>query len=167
VLGSSVGEKTVAWTSGVLMGGLVAGLLWGTLSAVVPTQIELDQGSASLAWWVSVLLAVAADLRGIENRLPQASRQVAQRVATAGAPGAFVFGFEMGTGMRTWTSSFLPYVVLTASLVLGLLPAIIAGIAFGLGRVIGLADRLRVESSRARSASAAGLALVSCAMVIL
>lgn len=112
-------------------------------------------GTATFAWvisglfrwvpsrWVATILVafgalvVLRDLKIISFRLPQNSRQVPRDVFQKGVIRAAVrFGFELGTGVRTYLSAGAPY-VLALALVLadgGLLMAFAAGVGFGLGR---------------------------------
>jgi len=71
-------------------------------------------------------------------RLPQNARQVPQSVIDDGHRyGALQFGFEMGTGVRTYMTSGLPHALAVALLVLPSLPAaLMAGVAFGAGRAL-------------------------------
>ncbi|MFC5289624.1 hypothetical protein ACFPM7_21445 [Actinokineospora guangxiensis] len=89
---------------------------------------------------VVVALAVAGVLRDaqvVSFPLPQNARQVPQEVLTGQvARGSLQFGFEMGTGVRTYVSSTVPYVLVAALLLTapGLLTALAAGLGFGAGR---------------------------------
>ncbi len=69
-------------------------------------------------------------------RLPHRRTQVPSTVIAAGGDaGALRFGFEMGTGVRTHMPSNLPYLPLTAVLLVGgWAAAVAAGLGFGLGR---------------------------------
>jgi hypothetical protein len=52
-----------------------------------------------------------------------------------GRRGALQFGFEMGTGVRTFMTSGLPHLLAVALLLLSGVPeAVLAGLAFGAGR---------------------------------
>lgn len=136
---SSVWRGRSAWAFGL---GLIAGgATIGLLAAAV--------GALSLQWWVStavrvvavllVLVAALLHMAGLMRLpLPQNARQVPEAVARTGPLlGALQFGFEMGTGMRTFMTSALPHVVLTTVLLLGgTWEAVAAGLGFGLGRAI-------------------------------
>ncbi|GAA3850738.1 hypothetical protein [Streptomyces sedi] len=83
------------------------------------------------------LLAVARDAGLLPRlRLPQNARQVPQDVLQRDlARGALQFGFEMGTGVRTYVSASLPYALALAVLLAndaGV--ALLAGLGFALGR---------------------------------
>lgn len=94
------------------------------------------------------LLAVAvavtvAHLCGWKVGLPSAKRIVPSEIIGRGhIVGALQFGFEMGTGARTFMPTFLPYItvvlVLTQS---SAVQAALAGVGFGLGRAAMVAGR--------------------------
>lgn len=158
---SSVDGKTVSWIAGTLLGSLTVGAFVGLVGSVVPSR-WLVSGTGLLAVVAAMtVLAFLGDVAQVPNYLPQAQRQVPQDVASAGAPGAFIFGFEMGTGMRTWTSSFLPYVALALALWIGLPWSLLLGASFGFGRVLGLVPIFRSANPVARMAVAGGLIAVT------
>lgn len=122
---------------GLLLGGsftatgliLLSALLihpWWPGSATVPTI-----GAASL-----VLLL--HELGVIRVWLPQNARLVPQSVVDAGPRiGALQFGFEMGTGSRTYVTSALPYLcVLVLLIVTGPAESVVSGMSFGVGRAL-------------------------------
>jgi hypothetical protein len=68
--------------------------------------------------------------------VPQNARLVPEEVQHLRRWGALQFGFEMGTGMRTYSPSALPHLVLAAMLLVVPLPAAFALAAgFALGRL--------------------------------
>lgn len=92
---------------------------------------------ARVAAVVAVLLFVLAGELGLHRvALPQNRRLVPTGVIGEGPQqGAFRFGFEMGTGMRTFMPSNLPWVALCAIvLVASVFGALAAGLGFGAGR---------------------------------
>jgi hypothetical protein len=159
--------------AGGLLSGLVLGLLSG-LSAPLPA-----------AWRYAAVVALAVlgllrDVGVMHVRLPQNARQVPQEVLRRDLPrGALQFGFELGTGMRTYVSASAPYVLALAVFLGGqrLHVAALAGLGFGAGRaltplirrasgdVTGWDDALRVRlriiavSGCATTAAAFGLLL--------
>jgi hypothetical protein len=69
--------------------------------------------------------------------LPEARRQIpAQVFGGSLARGAYRFGFELGTGMRTYVPSAAPYVLLLTIVLSGptLAGALLMGLAFGVAR---------------------------------
>ncbi|MGC5319647.1 hypothetical protein ACPXB5_13030 [Micromonospora arida] len=136
LLSSSVWRDNARWwfSGGLLLGGLttaaVAVVVGSLVRPVVPTVL-----AAMLMG--GLFLVVAGQEFGLYRlRLPQNARQVPQTIVTADSRyGPLQFGFEMGTGVRTYMTSGLPHI-----LVLGLLllvpwdVALVSGIAFGGGR---------------------------------
>lgn len=95
-------------------------------------------------WRYAGIVAVAVlgllrELGLVPIRLPQNARQVPQDVLQRSLRrGALQFGFELGTGVRTYVSASAPY-VLAAALLLGgqrLHVALLAGVGFGVGRAL-------------------------------
>lgn len=88
---------------------------------------------------LAALLALGRDAKLLSIPLPQNARQVPQSVLQRGlVRGGLQFGFELGTGMRTYVSATAPYVVAIALLLTGpdLPEALAAGIGFGSGRAL-------------------------------
>jgi hypothetical protein len=89
-----------------------------------------------------VALAVVGVLRElgvIRIRLPQNARQIAREVLQRNVlQGALQFGFELGTGVRTFVSATAPYVVAAAILLAGMdfWAALATGLGFGFGRAV-------------------------------
>jgi hypothetical protein len=109
---------------------VVLGLLSG-LSAPLPAPWRY-------ATIVAVaLLGVLREVEVVHIPLPQNARQVPQDVLSHSPwRGALRFGFELGTGVRTYVSATAPY-VLAVAVVLGgqrLPVAALAGVGFGAGR---------------------------------
>lgn len=121
------------FSAGLLLGALLsATVLWLASGLVAPLSAGWRAGATA----VLGLLAVARDAGVLRLRLPQNARQVPQDVLQRHlARGALQFGFEMGTGVRTYVSASLPY-----ALALGVLlandvaVALFAGLGFALGR---------------------------------
>jgi hypothetical protein len=89
-----------------------------------------------LAVLVVAVLGLLRELGVVPIRLPQNTRQVPQDVLQRHLlRGAWQFGFELGTGVRTYVSATAPYVLAAAVLLAGGLPAAaLAGLGFGAGR---------------------------------
>lgn len=107
---------------GLILGGIVQGL--------VPLPVRLT---------LLGLLAAAVLLREfglVDFRVPENARLVPEHVLQRGPMlGGVQFGFEMGTGMRTYSPSSAPHLVL-AAIVLAL-PwdgALVAGVGFAFAR---------------------------------
>jgi hypothetical protein len=119
---------------GLILGGLVSASAVWILSGLA----EAAPGTWRASLLVLILIpALLRDLRMIDFRLPQTTRQIPRTVFTRGLePGSVQFGFELGTGVRTYIPTTVPYVLAGALLLLapGYLAAILAGTGFGLGR---------------------------------
>lgn len=103
-------------------------------------------------WWVWATLAVAwfavmavRELGLVSFAMPQNARLVPESVFRHGRFwGPFEFGLEMGTGVRTYVTSSLPYVaILLVAVFATPLGALLAGIGFGLGRTLMTIANLR------------------------
>ncbi|WDZ82931.1 hypothetical protein [Micromonospora cathayae] len=124
------------FSAGLIAGGLLSGLVLGVfsgLSAPLPTP-----------WRYAAIVAVAVlgllrELGLVRVRLPQNARQIPQDVLQRDVRrGAARFGFELGTGVRTYVSSSAPYVLAVAVFLAGqrLSVAVLAGVGFGIGRAL-------------------------------
>jgi hypothetical protein len=117
-------------------------LLGGTFSATViwvTSGLGRDLHPSVRAGLLALLtlVAVLRELDVLSIALPQNARQIPQRVLAMGPlSGPFQFGFELGTGMRTFLTSSLPYVLAGAVWLYATeyVVACLAGASFGLGR---------------------------------
>jgi hypothetical protein len=125
LLGAVAGALLVALPIG-LAGGLLRGLHGDRPWLTVPAFAAV----ACLAWLRQVSPSLV--------QLPENRRQVTQAVLGYGpVRGAAQFGFEMGTGVRTFMTAASPYVLATWLALYGvpwsLLPVAAVGFAFGRG----------------------------------
>jgi hypothetical protein len=158
-------RMVAAYLGGTLLGSLltvtVAWVLSG-FAAVVPATWR-----AALLGAGALVVCLAKDGPLVERvTLPESRRQIPAEVFNRSLiQGAFSFGFQLGTGVRTYVPSSAPYVLLLAIL-LGWLTfgwALLLAVGFGLGRAVPLIiylvamDRTRFasESYRQRNAFAA------------
>ena len=135
------------FTVGLLAGGLAtATVLWLASGLTEPMPSEWRYAVVPLIG----VLAVLRDLGVVPLRLPQNARQIPRDVLREGlVRGALRFGFELGTGVRTYVSASTPYLLALAVLLTGQRwqAAVLAGLGFGVGRAV---------SALARYASRAG-----------
>ncbi|MGW0938459.1 hypothetical protein [Streptomyces sp. NPDC002666] len=124
------------FTCGLLAGGVLsAGVLWLVSGLFTPLPVGVRQGLIVAA----ALLAALRDAGKLSLRLPQNARQIPQDVLRRHlARGALQFGFELGTGVRTYVSASAPYAMAVAVLLSGgsYAPALAAGLGFGAGRAL-------------------------------
>jgi hypothetical protein len=136
MLGSPVwrGAPKYTFCGGLLLGAITtaAGLL------LIGSLVRLT--APAVVWHVVVAAAalglVLRELGVLRFWLPQNARQVPEYVHRHGRFfGPLQFGFEVGTSMRTYTPSALPYAAALAVLLLaGPLSTLLTGLGFGLGR---------------------------------
>lgn len=119
-----------------MSGSLTTGVVLGTGAAVVallpaPLDVALAVALGALASLVAVVNGA-----GFGDRLPQARRLVpASVLGRASSAPAIQFGFEMGSGYRTFSPSGLPLMgVLFALGSGGLVAGTVVWLGFGLGR---------------------------------
>ncbi|TDC62336.1 hypothetical protein E1200_26110 [Actinomadura sp. GC306] len=130
------GEVLAVFTLGLLAGGtLSAAVIWllSGLAAPLPPAVR-----AAAIVGVAVLGA-ARELGVLRVPLPQNARQIPPEVLQARLRlGSLQFGFELGTGVRTYVSASSPYVLAPALLLShpGLGAALLTGAAFGAGRAL-------------------------------
>lgn len=141
----------LAYLLGAVAGAMLTALAaWVVSGFTEPLTAELRVGllvaGAALLW-----LAKEGPMSG-RIALPEARRQIPVEVFYRGwARGAFRFGLEMGTGVRTYVPTVAPYVLLAALLLgrFGFGAAVLIAVGFGNGRTMplfvqfSLDDRLR------------------------
>jgi hypothetical protein len=166
----SVGEQLAVaiFCLGLILGGVIsavmAWILGGLFSPVpVPLAAALVASAA-----VGGLLR---DWHVVKVALPENHRQIPRSIFARGMVRAsFRFGVELGTGWLTYLTSTLPYVLVSAVVLLHL-PfhlAICAGVGFGVGRAAMTLLRLLDPDGEAwdrRMAEAAGWVVPACALL--
>jgi hypothetical protein len=149
---ANASEVRIVWAylGGTCLGSLltvtVAWCLSGFASVVPETwRIVLLCAGAAFVW-----LGKEGPLAH-RITLPESRRQIPTDVFTGSpARGAFRFGFELGTGVRTYASASAPYILLLVLLV-GSWPlgwAILLAAGFGLGRAMPLMIHLAAPDRR-------------------
>ncbi|GAA4514890.1 hypothetical protein GCM10023191_084060 [Actinoallomurus oryzae] len=135
------GQVLAVFSVGLLLGGtLTATVLWllSGLAAPLPGAVRTGLLIAVAA------LGVAREAGWVRIPMPQNARQIPQEVLRARIRrGALQFGFELGTGVRTFVSASAPYVVALGLLLAhqGPVPTILTGTGFGVGRAATAAAR--------------------------
>lgn len=122
---------------GLAIGASSVGLMLGFASAVL-LQIGLAW-PLRLGVVAALMLALADGLGVFPVRYPQASRLVpSSTVRASNRHGMLRFGFEMGTGARTYSPTMLPHLTAVSVLALsgGLGHAWAAALGFAFGRVL-------------------------------
>jgi hypothetical protein len=118
--------------TGLLLGAVLVAFVAGVVGALPQALLP-----AAVRYALFALVAVPVLLREVglvRFPVPQNARLVPEDVQHLRRWGALQFGFEMGTGMRTYSPSGLPHVVLAAVLLTVPLPpafALAAGFAVG------------------------------------
>jgi hypothetical protein len=106
----------------------VAAVVGALPQALVPGPVR------ALVLGVAAAAVLGRELRLWRFPVPENARLVPEDVQHQGQWGALQFGFEMGTGMRTYSPSALPHLVLAAVVLVVPLPAafaLAAGFAAG------------------------------------
>lgn len=137
-MASSSGRRgsTSPLVLGLLLGGVTSALGFWLLSGLL-TPLWLPVRVGLLV--VLALAALADDVLGRGWRWPQNARQVPQAIRHREPRVAMLqFGFELGTGLRTFVTSRAPYVIVGVLLLGGLpvVPALALGAGFGAGRAL-------------------------------
>ena len=130
------GIVLTAFVAGLLAGGLLSGLVLGLFSGLAQ---PLPEAWRYLAIVALALLGMLRDIGILPIWVPQNARQVPQEVMRHNLRrGALQFGFELGTGVRTYVSASAPYVLALAVLLGGqpLWVAALTGVGFGSGRAL-------------------------------
>lgn len=124
----------LVFTLGLMAGGTVSAMTVWALSGLTRWVPAWAAAATVLTFGAAVL---GHELKLIRLKLPANHRQVPQEVYTSGPYWSNLqFGFELGTGVRTYLPSTTPHLLALALLLLHvpLTIAIIAGASFGMGR---------------------------------
>jgi hypothetical protein len=117
---------------------LAGGASTGLLAVVVGSLLRplAPQGVRALLLVGAAIVILVTEMGWLQLELPQNRRQVPIWVVRAGSRnGALQFGYELGTGLRTYVPSSLPHLALVAILLqANWAQGLLAGMAFGAGR---------------------------------
>ncbi|MDN5748328.1 MAG: hypothetical protein L0H64_07455, partial [Pseudonocardia sp.] len=120
--------------AGLLLGAVLVAFVAAVVGAVPQAAVP-----ASVRWVLFGVAAVAVLLREcglVRFRVPENARLVPEGVQHLREWGAGQFGFEMGTGMRTYSPSALPHLVLLAVVLVVPFPAaFLCAAGFAAGRL--------------------------------
>lgn len=149
----SVWRSATRWFAlGLVTGGALVGSGFGLVSNVAGLLVSLVPINATPFRMAAVFFLVSTlavvELTGRGSRLIQNRRQVPQFVNYRyRRSGAFLFGFEMGTGMRTYLPSAFPLALVAGILILtpGVIAGALAGVGFGCGRTLMVLARNRAD----------------------
>lgn len=152
MLTSSVwrGTRNVTFFNrGLLLGGTATGVLLLLPAAVAQAAIPLPVRLAVLG--VLIAITIGADGGVLPFRLPQNARQVPSSIVVrADGSGALQFGFEMGTGLRTFMPTHIPYLLVGfAVMMVPWWAAPLLGATFGAGRALMVHSAVRLGDARA------------------
>lgn len=122
--------------AGLLLGGVLSALGVMLLGSIVRWPLPVPAATVLVVLGTAVL--ALRELGWWSFPLPQNARLVPETVFRHGPVlGALQFGLEMGTGMRTYVTSGLPYALLLAvALIADPSQAVLAGLGFGAGRAL-------------------------------
>jgi hypothetical protein len=87
---------------------------------------------------VAIFCLISLEMFGLGGKLPQNRRLLPQEITTTKSrDGALQFGFEMGTGLRTYLPTALPLCLCALVVLMGSIPVgLLAGIGFAAGRAL-------------------------------
>lgn len=147
MLNSPVWRGLPSWAFGA---GLVAGGVVSALAVLVVGSLVRPLAPTAVWLVVAALVTLVLAVREaglVTFRLPQNARLVPESVFRHGRVlGPFQFGLEMGTGVRTYVTSGLPYALVVAvAFLAGPGGALLAGLGFGLGRSLMTFGNLRFD----------------------
>ncbi|MET7640868.1 hypothetical protein [Streptomyces sp. NPDC005438] len=129
-------------TVGLLLGALLSAMvLWLFSGLLTPLPLGWRHGAVVVA----ALLALGRDAGVLSFPMPQNARQIPQDVLQRDLMrGTLQFGFELGTGVRTYVSASAPYVLALGVLLAGdsVVTAVAVGVGFALGRALSPVVRL-------------------------
>lgn len=124
------------FSAGLLIGGVISALGIMLVGSLLRWPLPVPVAAGLVIAWTAVILV--RELGLVSFALPQNARLVPETVFRHGPVlGPMQFGIEMGTGMRTFVTSGLPYALLAAlALVADPWQALLAGLGFGAGRAL-------------------------------
>ena len=135
--------NVLTFAAACVVGGSTTGLALAVIGGLIPT---LPSPGFAVAGVIALsCIALLRDLGITRFWIPENRRQVRQTVLRLRPlVGDAMFGFELGTGARTFVPATTPYLVAVTVLALGdgIMPGLAAGVGFGLGRGLVVVDRM-------------------------
>ncbi len=156
----------IAYLLGTTSGALLTTVVVWVLSGFVEPLGEALKAAVLTAGAVFIVLCKQGPLARFVS-LPESRRQIPAEVFGGSLiRGAYRFGLELGTGVRTYVPSSAPYILLLAVFLarLTLADALLVGLGFGVGRAFPLmiqltaARRLRAANPMLRQPNASASA---------
>ena len=147
----------ISYLLGTTSGALLTAVVLWVLSGFVEPLGEALRVAVLTAGAVFIVLCKHGPLARFVS-LPESRRQIPAEVFGGSLiRGAFRFGLELGTGVRTYVPSPAPYILLLAVVLarLTLGDALLVGVGFGVGR----AFPLMIQLTAAKRLQAANLML--------
>lgn len=116
-----------------MLGGMVTTAAWLAFSGLLEVLPEAVRLTVIFPF---VMLLPMRDLGILRFSMPEAKRQIPSWMLRKGSMGVFRFGFEMGTGARTYITASAPYLALLALIAVDPPPLsfLATGVGFGVGR---------------------------------
>jgi len=158
---SGQGSILAFFTAGLLLGGALSGLAVWLLSGL---SEPIPQGGRAAAVAAVAATGVLREFGVLRLSLPQNARQIPLEVLQRRPRlGPMQFGFELGTGVRTYVTSSAPYMAALALLLShpALAAATAAGLGFGLGRALTAATVLWSRDPEWNARAAARMPLLT------
>lgn len=133
--------EPLAFALGAAGGGTATSLIVFALLAAVP---PVPFGWRLPLFAAILVVSMAVDLGRVPVPLPGARRQVPSSVLRWGLSGTAIFGFEMGSGVRTYNTSAMPLsmVILLLTFRPAMSTFLACGFLFGLARGLVPVSRL-------------------------
>lgn len=119
--------------TGLISGGTVTGAVTGAFGGLLS---PLDSHLRTAVFLAVATTLALRDFDVFPFPLPQNARLIPREIEHRGPfVSSFQFGFEMGTGVRSFVSSSSPYLLVAALILLGdPLIGLLSGVSFGIGR---------------------------------
>ena len=120
--------------TGLLFGAVLVGSIAGVVGAL--PQVLVPAPAREMLFGLLAVPVLLRECGLLRFRVPENGRLVPEDVQHLRRWGALQFGFEMGTGMRTFSPSALPHLALAAAVLVIPFPAVfVLAAGFAAGRL--------------------------------